>query len=365
MSAVLLLGHGGLDMLQYRDDVATPQPRAGEVLIRVAAAGVNNTDINTRIGWYSKRVSEATSSAQPVAETDDGGWTGTPLPFPIIQGADVCGFIVATGNGVSASRIGERVLVRTMQQCPSGAPFTTVTLGSEMNGAFAQYMVARSSETYSVNCGWTDVELGSIPCAYSTGENLLQRAGVTSNDRVLVTGASGGVGSAVVQLARRRGAYVCALVSRAKSDAIRMVGADDVITRGDDLVALLGRESFDVVVDLVAGPDWSSFLEVLRRGGRYVTSGAIAGPLVQLDVRTLYLKDLNLLGATFQDPIVFTNLIGYIEAGEIRPLVHATYPLRDIAAAQTAFLEKSFVGKLVLVPPPGGEFGVSVAPRTT
>ncbi len=351
MSAVQLLGHGGPDMLVYQDDVPTPRPSAGEVLIRVAAAGVNNTDINTRIGWYSKQVSEATNSTQPLLENTDGGWTGVPLPFPIIQGADVCGYVVACGTGVSASRIGERVLVRTMQQCPSGAPFATVTLGSEMNGGFAQYVVARSSETYAVNCSWSDIELGSIPCAYSTAENLLHRAGVGPQDRVLVTGASGGVGSAVVQLARRRGANVCALVSHSKKDAIRAIGANDVITRDQDLAVALGRESIDVVVDLVAGPNWPALLDVLRRGGCYIASGAIGGPLVQLDIRTLYLKDLTLIGATYQDPVVFENLIGYIEAGELRPLVHAAYPLRAIAAAQTAFLEKNFVGKLVLVPP--------------
>ncbi len=351
MSAVLLTGHGGTDKLVFRDDVPVPKPGDGEVLIRVAAAGVNNTDINTRIGWYSKTVSAPTDSAGPVSGDDAGGWTGTPLQFPIIQGADTCGYVVATGDGVDESRVGERVLVRTMQQDPSGEAFATVTMGSEMNGAFAQYVVARSSETYAVKCDWTDAELGSIPCAYSTAENLLHRASVTSEDRVLVTGASGGVGSAVVQLAKRRGAHVVAVAGASKADAIRAIGADHVVARDSDLVAALGEESVDVVIDLVAGPVWPSLLDVLCRGGRYATSGAIAGPMVELDVRTLYLKDLTLFGATFQDPKVFENLIGYIERDEIRPLVHATYPLRDIAKAQGDFLGKNFVGKLVLLPP--------------
>jgi NADPH:quinone reductase-like Zn-dependent oxidoreductase len=351
MCAVLLTGHGGVDKLQYREDVLVPTASDGELLIRVAAAGVNNTDINTRIGWYSKTIATSTDDAAPVADDIDGGWSGTPLNFPLIQGADTCGYVVAVGNNVDASRIGERVLVRTMQHSPSGRAFETVTMGSEMNGAFAQYVVARSSETYAVNCDWTDIQLGSIPCAYSTAENMLHRALVTSNDRLLVTGASGGVGSAVVQLAKRRGATVVAVVGAAKGDAVLSIGADQVVPRDSDLPAALGRESVDVVIDLVGGPQLPSLLDVLRRGGRYVTSGAIAGPIVELDMRTIYLKDLTLIGATFQEPLVFQNLIRYIERGEIRPLVHASYPLHAISSAQVAFLEKNFVGKLVLVPP--------------
>jgi NADPH:quinone reductase-like Zn-dependent oxidoreductase len=337
MCAVLLTGHGGVDKLQYREDVLVPTVSDGELLIRVAAAGVNNTDITTRIGWYSKTIATSTDDAAPVADDVDGGWSGTPLNFPLIQGADTCGYVVAVGSNVDASRIGERVLVRTMQQSPSGRAFETVTMGSEMNGAFAQYVVARSSETYAVNCDWTDIQLGSIPCAYSTAENMLHRALVTSNDRLLVTGASGGVGSAVVQLA--------------KGDAVLSIGADQVVARDSELAAALGRESVDVVIDLVGGPQLPSLLDVLHRGGRYVTSGAISGPIVELDMRTIYLKDLTLIGATFQEPLVFQNLIRYIERGEIRPLVHASYPLHAIANAQVAFLEKNFVGKLILVPP--------------
>jgi NADPH:quinone reductase-like Zn-dependent oxidoreductase len=134
-------------------------------------------------------------------------------------------------------------------------------------------------------------------------------------------------------------------------DDLRTLGADEVIDRGADLVATLGADSIDVVVDLVAGDCWPTLLDVLRRGGRYVTAGAIAGPLVELDVRTLYLKDLTLIGCTFQDDVVFENLVGYIERGEIRPLVAQTFPLAEIARAQQVFLEKKFTGKLVLIPP--------------
>ncbi len=273
------------------------------------------------------------------------------MAFPRIQGADCCGFIVAVGDDIENSRIGERVIVRNMlRSYVDYRPFECWTLGSECDGAFAQFVKAPARETYKVECDWSDEELASIPCAYSTAENMLHRAAVGA-ERILVTGASGGVGSAAVQLAKRRGAYVIAVASATKAGDLIAIGADEVIDRNADLVAATGRDSVDVVIDLVAGEAWPSLLDVLRRGGRYATAGAIAGPLVELDVRTLYLKDLTLIGCTFQDDIVFENLVGYIEADEIKPLVAQTFPLNEIATAQEQFLAKKFTGKLVLVPP--------------
>lgn len=355
MAAVQLIAHGGLDALRYQEDVPTPAPAAGEVLIKVAAAGVNNTDINTRTGWYSKQVTEATGpgGADGFARIDnsDATWSGVPMSFPRIQGADCCGRIVAVGDGVSDARIDERVIVRALlRSYVDYRPFECWTLGSECDGAFAQYVKAPARETFKVDCDWSDAELASIPCAYSTAENMLHRAAVGA-ERVVVTGASGGVGSAAVQLAKRRGAQVTAVASSIKADVLRELGADHVIDRNEDLVTAIGADSVDVVVDLVAGPAWPGLLDVLVRGGRYVTAGAIAGPLVELDVRTLYLKDLTLIGCTFQEDVVFENLVAYIERGEIRPLVSKTFPLHDIASAQEEFLAKKFVGKLVLIPP--------------
>ena len=131
-------------------------------------------------------------------------------------------------------------------------------------------------------------------------------------------------------------------------------GADQTVDRDTDLVRELGRSSVDVVIDVVGGPGFSQLLDVLRRGGRYAVSGAIAGPLAEIDLRTLYLKDLSLLGCTFQDDEVFENLVGYLESGEVRPVVSRTYPLAEIAQAQQDFLDKAHVGKLVLIPPAQG-----------
>lgn len=339
MSAALLTGHGGLEKLEYRSDVPVPRPGAGEVLIEVAAAAVNNTDVNTRIGWYAKTPGE------------DSSWSGASLKFPRIQGADVCGRIVAVGDQVSTGRIGERVLVRNMLRTyVDYRPFECWTLGSECDGGFAQYAVAPARETYAVECDWTDAELAAVPCAYSTAENMLHRAAVEA-ERVVVTGASGGVGLAAVQLAKRRGATVIAVCSADKAAEVRKQGADQTVERGRDLVEVLGTDSVDVVVDLVGGPQWPQLLDVLRRGGRYTIAGAIGGPIAEIDLRTVYLRDLSLFGCTFQADEVFENLIRYVEADEVRPVVARTYPLAEIVRAQEDFLTKQHVGKLVLVPP--------------
>ncbi len=362
MHAVYLTGHGGFEKLEYREDVPVPTPQANEVLINVTAAGINNTDINTRTAWYSKAVTTATSDGGSqgfdTANQEDSSWSGSTIQFPRIQGADCCGTIVAVGEGVSESRLGERVIVSSMHDdFDNPVAFKCYTFGSEMNGGFAQYAAVHSQAVYAVDSDWSDAELASIPCAYSTAENMLHRSKLGA-ERVLITGASGGVGSAAVQLAKRRGAEVIALASPSKFEQVEALGADRVLARDADIVAALGADSIDLVVDLVAGSEWPKLLEVLKRGGRYATAGAIAGPMVELDVRTLYLKDLTFYGCTYQDEEVFQNLVAYIERNEIKPAVAATYPLNEIVQAQKDFLEKQFTGKLVLIPPAVDSSGV-------
>lgn len=349
MAGVLLTGHGGLDKLAWREDLPTPRPGAGEVLIRVAAASVNNTDVNTRIGWYSKSVrgdtAEGAREGLDDLDSSDSSWSGAALHFPRIQGADCCGRIVAVGDGVDPGRIGERVLVRALQATgASGDPMAIWTFGADCDGGFAQYAKTFAAEALPVESGWSDLELATIPCAYSTAEGMIQRGGLAAGERVLVTGASGGVGSAAIQLAARRGARITAVTAPQKADALQALGAEATIGRDDPIPA----DAFDLVLDLVGGPRWPALLDALRRGGRYVTSGAIAGPIVELDLRTLYLRDLTLYGATYQPASILPDVISYIEAGEIDPLVAAVYDLKDLRAAQEAFLEKAGVGKIAI-----------------
>jgi NADPH:quinone reductase-like Zn-dependent oxidoreductase len=352
MEAVLLVGHGGPDMLVYRSDVPVPRAGPGEVLISVRAAGVNNTDINTRVGWYSSSFTGAPD--EPTGKNTtlaDGSWSGAAITFPRIQGADVCGVIVAVGEGVSRARIGERVIVQSCLRSLRRAG-REPWLGSELDGGFAQFVRAPSADTYRVESGLSDAQLAAVPCSYATAENLLHRSRVREGDRVLITGASGGVGSAAILLARRRGSEVIAVASADKSEAVRALGAQLVVPRDASIEEEIGGEQVDVVIDLVGGPRWPELLAALRPHGRYAVSGAIAGPIVELDLRTLYLKDLTLLGCTSQDDVVFGNLIGYLERNELVPLVAATYPLAQIAEAQREFEAKRHIGKLVLVVPP-------------
>ena len=348
MRAVLLTGNGGYDRLELRDDVPVPVPGPDDVLIRIGAAGVNNTDINTRIGWYSKAVAEATEigAANGIEAAEDDGWSGAAFQFPRIQGADACGRIAAVGKNIASARIGERVLVEPVLR--GEHHFDICYFGSEVDGAFADFACVPAVNAYGVNSALSDAELASFPCAYATAENILTRIGLVAGERALITGASGGVGSAAVQLAKRRGAEVVAMAANDKAAAVRALGASHVIPRDADLQALFGAEYFDAAVDIVGGAQFAAILNTLKRGGRYGVSGAISGPIVDLDLRTLYLKDLRLIGCTVLEREVFANLIGYIERNEIKPLLAATYPLAEIVAAQEAFLCKAHVGKIVL-----------------
>ncbi len=232
-------------------------------------------------------------------------------------------------------------------------------MASDFDGAFAQYVKVPASEVFPVDCDWSDVELGSIPCAYGTAESMVHRAGVKKGDHVLVPGASGGVGSAVVQLSKRRGATVTAICGEAKAERVKALGADRVFTGrhgAPEWAAMMTeiKDSADVVIDNVGGDGFPDMIDAMKRGGRYATSGAISGPIVSLDLRTMYLRDLTLIGCTAWDEPVFPNLVGYIERGEIKPLIAQTFALEEIAEAQKTFLEKKHVGKFVLVPPNTG-----------
>jgi NADPH:quinone reductase-like Zn-dependent oxidoreductase len=351
MRAVLLTGHGGPERLDYRQDVAEPEPGASEVLIAVGAAGINNTDIWTREGAYG-------SADDPAAVS---GWRREAMAFPRIQGADVAGRIVAVGAGVPETRIGERVIVNPVLYSDLGDGLVGMGyLGSERDGGFAEFVAVPAESALAIESELSDAELASFPTAYLTAEGMLDRARVAAGETLLVTGASGGVGSALVQLARARDARVVALAGRGKEARLRDLGAEVVLTRqaGDPAAQLsaalgegaLGQAAVDVVADVVAGPLFPALLNALKPKGRYVTCGAIAGSVVSLDLRTLYLKHLELIGSTLGTRDQFARLVALIAAGRVVPLVAATYPLSEIAAAQAAFKEKAFFGKLVLLP---------------
>jgi len=226
MKAVVTNGSGGYEQLEYRD-VPIPELAVGELLLQVLAAGVNNTEINTRLGWYSSAVTagtEALTSAEreKAKAQPDGGWNEA-TPFPFIQGTDCCGRVIAAAPGGDESTLGLRVLVRPCIRTSGFESMENIWMASDFDGAFAQFVKIDAKEVFPVDCDWSDAELGTIPCAYGTAENMLHRAKVSQGEHVLVAGASGGVGSAVVQLAKRRGAMVTAIAGEQKMAQVRSI----------------------------------------------------------------------------------------------------------------------------------------------
>lgn len=345
MRAVLLTGHGGPDKLRYRTDVPTPAPAAGEVLVRVNACGINNTDIWVREGAYG-------TDDDPAAVSS---WRrDRPVEFPLIQGADIAGRIAAVGDGVDGAIVGKRVMVDFGLYNDPGPGLANVDyIGHGRNGGFAEYCTVPAENAHVVETPLSDPELATFCCAYVTAERMLARARVTGGETVLVTGASGGVGTGLIQLSRARGAVPVAVASARWTDALLELGAQAVIARGSGnlgaaIRSTLGTRPVDVVADVVAGPMFGTLLNVLRPEGRYVTAGAIGGPLVELDLRTVYLKHLDLIGSTQGAREDFARVRDLALSGKIRPVLAGTYPLEEMARAQSDFVARDFIGKLVI-----------------
>ena len=353
MRAVVTHGVGGFEQLTYTE-VVMPEPNTGEVVVKVLAAGVNNTDINTRLGWYSSSVTVSTEEAN-VDDLPDHrlegakGWNSN-TSFPLIQGTDCCGLIVALGKTVDQVLLNRRVLIRPCIRKTTFLYWSTLWMGSDFDGAFAEYVNVPATEVFPLNSHWTDAELATIPCSYATAENMLERANLKEGETVLITGASGGVGSAAIQLATRRGASVIAVGSEKKLAKIGVLDVGQIYDRSVDLIATMGERHVDLVVDNVGGSRFPDLIKLLKNGGRYVSSGAIAGPIVEFDMRDMYLKDISLIGSTAWDEQIFPNLIRYIENHEIIPLLAKTFPLESIVQAQKEFMLKQHVGNFVLIP---------------
>lgn len=344
MHAVVTIGHGDLDKLEYKT-VPVPQPKAGEVLVRVSACGINNTDIWMREGRYG-------TEDDPNAIAASTRETGV---FPRIQGIDVVGRIVDVGEGVSRDRIGERIIADFVIYSDTAPLGYVGTIGSKGSGGYAEYTTVPADNAIAIKSSWSDAELATIPGAYGTAETMLTDGGVGKDDLVAVTGASGGVGSALVQLAHVRGAKVVALASARKLDQVRTLRPNTLVaTDGGDVRlalrdALAGRR-LDVALDVVAGSMVLPLLNGLRQKGTYVVAGAIGGFMVSFDIRTVYVKRLRLLGSGMGTRAGFRRVIDAVESGGIRPLLAKTFPLKEVKEAHTFFKAKNFFGKLVLIP---------------
>lgn len=343
MRAVRITGHGGPEVLEAAA-VAVPAPQAGEVLVRVGAVALNNTDLWTREGAYGR-------PGDPEAKS---GWRG-PIDFPRIQGADVAGRVVAVGTGAAGSLVGRRVVVDPAIYDTEGPDANPVGLmGSERDGGYAEYVTAPVERVHDVTESLlTDDQLATLPTAYGTALGMIERGRLRKGETALVSGASGGVGLALVQIARARGARVLAISSGPKTDAVRTAGAHAVVDRAGDIAGQLraaAPEGIDVALDVVAGDLVSDGLPLLREGGRWVIAGALGGYGVSFDVRRLYLHNAQVIGSAMHTPRHFALLMDLARRAEVQPVIAAAFPLDRAAEAQEELSRRGHVGKIVMRP---------------
>ncbi len=344
MRAAVMERHGGPEALVVRDDVETPMPGARQVLVGVRAAGVNNTDIWTREGAYGT----------PTDPDAVAGWLGSPIDTPRVQGADIAGVVQQVGPGMDESWVGRRVLVDPAFYADESPDADVVALlGSERDGGFAEAVAVDAEQVHDVSDSpLSDAELACLPIAYGTAMGMLTRGRAAPGECVVVTGASGGVGVALVQLAVAAGLRVVALSTRDKAAQLVSLGAEAVVDRRsatltDDLAAVTPH-GVDLVADVVGGHLFSIWPGVTSRRGRIVVAGAIAGPLVTLDLRPLYLQQRQIIGSTMHTRRDFRALVERARRGEISPPIAARFSLEGIHAAQQAIRSGSSIGKVVI-----------------
>lgn len=343
MRAVRIVGHGGTEVLDLVE-VAVPALGPGEVLVRVSAVALNNTDLWTREGAYGR----------PGDPTALSGWRG-PLDFPRVQGADVAGRVVAVGDDVDGGLVGLRVVIDPAIYDAEGPDANPVGLmGSERDGGYAEYVTAPANRVHDMTESLlTDDQLAALPTAYGTALGMIERGRLKENETVLISGASGGVGIALVQIARARGARVIAISRGSKLDAVREAGAHEVIDRTGNIAEQVRKaapEGIDVSLDVVAGELVSDGLPLLREGGRWVIAGALGGYGVSFDVRRLYLHNAQVIGSTMYTPTHFGLLMDMARRSVIQPIIARTYPLDQAGQAQEELACRGHVGKIVLRP---------------
>lgn len=361
MAAMLLTGHGGIEKLEYHQDVATPQPQTGEVLVQVTATAKNNTDRKAREGLYpTKDKGDVTSFAMG----------GTPtFTFPRIQGADVAGRIVAVGEGVDAGRIGQRGLLdfNIYADERRDINLTPDYYGHGADGGYAEYIAVPADQFYHVpNPELHDAELASMGmCSYQTAYHMMTAANVSAGERVLVSGASGGVGTALIQLCRIVGAIPYAVSQLDKADSLAALGAEAVIDRGDlptfveRVLATTDGKPIDAVMDLVGGEMTNLFIDTMivdMQGRasypRLSIAGASGGNLSEMMWTRVYLYQVQIFGVSHGTREEAEQLVAWIRSGELKPVLHAAFKLSELHDAERYFVNRgsNYLGKIVIVP---------------
>lgn len=334
MRAVSLPAQGDIDNLRYDENYPTPEAGDGEVVIRVRATSLNYHDVFTCRGM-----------------------PGIKLELPVIIGLDTAGEVAEIGPGVKGWKKGDRVLVNPLD-------LERGLLGEMVDGGCAEYCKTRAEQLIRIPDGVSFADAASLPVAYGTAHRMMfTRGQVQKGDKVLILGASGGVGSCCVMLAKMVGAEVVACGSTPeKLKALEEMGADHVVdyTRDDfvkrvwDLYAKPHRRTYaggvDVVVNFTGGDTWVKSFRCLKRGGRLLTCGATAGYDPKTDIRFIWTFELDVKGSNSWAVEDLTQLMGYIAEGRMKPLISARLPLAETAKGVHMLAERTVIGKVVIEP---------------
>ncbi|WP_373002214.1 zinc-binding dehydrogenase [Marinobacter sp.] len=359
MKAMVLTGHGDVDKLEYQD-VPVPRAGPGQVLVQVTATAKNNTDRKAREGLYPTKKGEMTSFQMGGKPT---------LVFPRIQGADIAGRVLAVGDGVDKSRIGERGLLdfNIYADDRRDINLTPDYFGHGADGGYAEYVALPSDQFHHIpNAELADAEVASMGmCSYQTAMHMLTSANIKAGERVLVTGASGGVGTALIQLCRIMGAIPYALSKRDKSEALLELGAEAVLDRSDmdsfvDRVkAETGGKPIDAVMDLVGGEMTDVFIDTMifdmnarSTYPRLSIAGASGGNISEILWTRIYLYQVQIFGVSHGTREEAEQLMAWIREGQLKPVLHGAFRLSDLHQAEEYFVNRgsNYLGKIVIVP---------------
>jgi len=359
MNAMLLTGHGDVDKLVYKE-VSTPSPAPGEVLVQVTATAKNNTDRKAREGLYPTQKGETTSFQMGGKPT---------LIFPRIQGADIVGRVVAVGAGVDSGRLGERGLLdfNIYASDRRDINLTPDYYGHGADGGYAEFVAVPADQFHAVpGEELDDAQLAAMGmCSYQTAMHMLTSAHVKAGERVLVTGASGGVGTALIQLCRILGAIPYALSTSDKTEALQALGAESVLDRSDmdrfveRVKAATGGKPFDAVMDLVGGDMTDRFIDAMifdmnsrETYPRLSIAGASGGNISEILWTRIYLYQVQIFGVSHGTREEAERLVEWIRGGQLRPVLHGTFRLSKLHQAERYFMNRGsdYLGKIVIVP---------------
>lgn len=337
MRAMVLREHGGPEKLVFEEDFPDPVAGEGDVVLRVRASSLNYHDVFTRRGM-----------------------PGIKIPMPVIIGIDVAGEIVEVGPGVTGWQVGDRVLVDPINRVEGGL------MGETVNGGLAEYCRARAHQLVRIPPTVSFEQAAALPVAYGTALRMMTTNGkVKAGEKVLILGASGGVGVCCVQLAKLAGAYVIAAAgSEEKAERLKEIGADEIIlyTKEDFQKVIHERhgkptrrggddsKGVDVVVNYTGGDTWVKSLKVLKVGGRLLTCGATAGYDPTEDIRFIWTFELQVLGSNGWARTDIDTLFDLVGSGRLKAVVDRVFPLEKAGEALSVIEDRKVIGKVVVTP---------------